>query len=55
MTAAFKTLSATRRTAPARELHPIIKRIIEAIVVDMIAEEDQVKKSTCVRESDDQQ
>lgn len=44
MTAAFKSPSATRRAAPARELHPIIKRIVEAIVVDIIAEEDQAKK-----------
>jgi hypothetical protein len=55
VTAAFKSPSATRRAAPARELHPIIKRIVEAIVVDIIAEEDQAKKPTCVRESDDQQ
>jgi hypothetical protein len=55
VTAAFKPLSTVRRTAPTRELHPIIKRIIEAMVADIIAEEDHAKNPTCVRESDDQQ
>lgn len=55
MTAVFNPLSAVRRKAPTRELHPIIKRIIKAMVADIIAEEDRGKKSTCLGESDDQQ
>ena len=43
------------RAAPRRELHPIVKRIIEAMVADIIAEEDQAKKATCLSEFDDQE
>jgi hypothetical protein len=55
MTVQLKSASVVRRAAPTRELHPIIKRIIEAMVVDIIAEEDQAKNLTCHGESDDQE
>jgi hypothetical protein len=55
VTAAVKPLPAVRRAAPTRDLHPIIKRIIEAMVADIIAEEDQAKKPTCIDEPNDQQ
>jgi hypothetical protein len=48
-------LPAVRPAVPTRELHPIIKRIIEAMVADIIAEEDQAKRPTCIRETNDQQ
>jgi hypothetical protein len=54
MTAVFKRASDVRAVR-TRELHPIIKRIIEAMVADIIAEEDQAKNPTCLSESDDQQ
>ena len=51
----LKPATVVGRAAPRRELHPIVKRIIEAMVADIIAEEDQAKKATCLSEFDDQE